>query len=119
MVRGIRGATCIAQNSAAAIIDGSLELLQEIIAQNNIKKDQIVCVYFTATPDLDEEFPARALRQCGLEFIPSLCSVEIDVKGSLEKVIRILMLIEGRMIEAKVKHIYLGDARRLRPDLCP
>jgi chorismate mutase len=76
----------------------------------------MVSCIFTATGDLDAEFPAVAARDLGLNRVPLLCAREIDVPGALERVIRVLLhyYADG---EHKPQHIYLREARALRADL--
>ena len=78
--------------------------------------DALVSCIFTATEDLDAEFPAVAARKIGFSSVPLLCAREVDVPGSLPRVIRVLMHYyadEGH----QARHVYLGEARTLRLDL--
>jgi chorismate mutase len=48
--------------------------------------------------------------------VPLLCAREIDVPGSMQRVIRVLLhYYAGEDHEAQ--HVYLGEARKLRDDL--
>jgi chorismate mutase len=115
-LRALRGATTVAQNDADAILDGTEELVREVMQRNDLHADDMVSCIFTCTDDLDAEFPAVAARRLGLSGVPLLCAREIDVPGALPRVIRLLLHYYGEP-EAEVKHVYLHEAKRLRRDL--
>ena len=117
MIRGVRGAICASANSREAIFEATKKLLIHMFARNDIEMENIASVFITATPDLNADFPAYAIREMGLSMIPILCSAEINVPGALQRVIRILIHVETDKHQSEIKHLYLGDAARLRPDL--
>ncbi|GAB7387517.1 chorismate mutase [Bacillaceae bacterium] len=117
-VRGIRGATTVKENSAAAILEATQELLGEMIERNRLVPEQVASVLFTVTRDLDAEFPAKAMRSFpGWEWVPLICANEIPVPGSLDKCIRIMMLVNTEKRQDEINHVFLKEARGLRPDL--
>jgi chorismate mutase len=116
--RGIRGAVCVETNDAAAIVAATREMLERIVADNDVVVDDIACVIFTATPDLDTAYPARAARELGWMTTPLLCEQEMVVKGGMPLCIRALVLWNTDLAADKIQHVYLGKARALRPDLC-
>lgn len=117
-VRGIRGANTVHSNDAAEILAATTEMLHAIIAENNVIPGDISSVFVTVTQDLDATFPARAIREMpGWELVPLMCSVEIPVPGSLPLCIRLMVLINTAKRQDEMVHIYLNDAKRLRPDL--
>ncbi len=116
-VRGIRGAVNIASNTKDEILTQSRKLLQAIVTANEIDADDIACVIFTLTPDLNADFPAYAARQLGWRDVPLMCARELDVPSAMEKVIRVLMLVNSDIPTSKIAHQYLGDTPKLRPDL--
>ena len=116
-VRGIRGAVNIASNTKEEILTKSRELLEAILSANKVKPADIAAAIFTLSPDLNADFPAYAARQLGWTDVPLMCARELDVPGAMEKVIRVLLLVNSRIPAAKIKHQYLGDTPRLRPDL--
>jgi len=69
------------------------------------------------TEDLDQEFPALAARQLGWRYIPMICYNEITTPNGLKKCIRLLMYVNTTKPQEKIKHIYLKEAKNLRPDL--
>ncbi len=115
-LRALRGAITVEHNDADAIVDATEELVSAVIDRNAIAADDMVSCIFTCTADLDAEFPAVAARRLGLSAVPLLCAREIDVPGSVPRVIR-LMLHCYAPAEAKARHVYLRDAVALRRDL--
>ena len=80
-VRAIRGAVQVDANDRAAILEGTTELVTEVMARNELRTDDVISVVFTATADLDAEFPALAARKIGFQDVPLLCATEIAVPG--------------------------------------
>jgi len=115
-VRGIRGAVAAEANTAEAILSATRELLQQMIAGNNVKITDIAAIHFSATPDLNAAFPARAARQLGWEAVPLFGHLEMEVPGALPRCIRVLMLVNTALPQDQIRHIYLGETRRLRED---
>lgn len=113
-IRGIRGATTVKNNDKKDILAATKELLAGIVKSNQVKVEDIASVIFSATKDLDAEFPAAAARELGWDETPLLCTKEIEVPGSLEKCIRILILVNSDKTQKEIKHIYLKDAVNLR-----
>ncbi len=116
-MRGIRGATQIEANTVEAIEDGVADLCRAILEANRIAPEEIVWAIFTVTHDLDADFPARAAREKGgWGMVPMICSREIPVPGSLPRVIRVLIAVDGGSPQ-EARHVYVRGARVLRPDL--
>ena len=115
--RGVRGAITVGENTAAAIKAAVRELLEQIVADNALDVADIASVIFTATPDLDAVYPAVAAREMGWVHTPLLCMQEMAVRGNLPRCIRVLLHWNTNCAQADVRHVYLGDARVLRPDL--
>jgi chorismate mutase len=116
VVRAVRGATSVEEDTPEAILESTAELLTEVLERNDLTTDELISMIFTMTPDLRSEFPALAARQAGITTIPLLCASEIPVPGSLGMCIRLLLhctVPRGRPIQ----HVYLREARKLRPDL--
>jgi len=116
-VRGIRGAITVTNNTKEDILEGTTVLLDEIIKKNALILEDICSIFFTVTPDLDQEFPAKSARELGLSSTPLICMTEIPVEGSLKKCIRVLMHYNTDKLQADMQHLYLRDAAKLRPDL--
>lgn len=115
--RGIRGAVTVGENTAVAIKTAVRALLEQIVAANALDVADIASVIFTATPDLDAVYPAVAAREMGWTNTPLLCMQEMAVRGSLPRCIRVLLHWNTDRAQADIRHIYLGDARALRPDI--
>ncbi len=115
--RGIRGAVCAEANQADAILSATRALLQRIVAANDLSTDQVASAIFTATSDLDAAYPARAARELGWTGVPLLCMQELAVAGSLPRCIRVLIHWNTDRAPGEIRHVYLGTARALRPDL--
>lgn len=118
MNRGIRGATTVTQNEEQEILKETVLLLDEIVKRNDVKPEDICSVWITMTHDLDATFPARAIRALdGWDLVPLMCSVEIPVQGSLPRCIRLMVQVNTEKSQREIKHVYLNEAQRLRPDL--
>ena len=117
-VRGLRGATTVEQNVATEILAATRELLQELLSANGISTyEEIVSAVFTTTPDVNAVFPAEAARSLGLSQVPLLCASEIAVPNSMPRCIRILLHVNTDQPQSAMKHVYLREAKRLRPDM--
>ena len=117
-VRGLRGATTVEQNVAADILAATRELLQELLSANGISTyEEIVSAVFTTTPDVNAVFPAEAARSLGMSQVPLLCASEIAVPNSMPRCIRILLHVNTDQPQSAMKHVYLREAKRLRPDM--
>lgn len=115
-VRGVRGATRVAVDDSASIRAATRELLLELLDRNSTVSDNVVSAFFTVTPDIRSEFPARAARDLGWTDAAMLCSVEIAVPGAMKRVVRVLLHLE-LPADAVPRHVYLNGAEELRPDL--
>jgi len=81
------------------------------------KPEEIASIFLTATKDLDADFPAYAVRELGYSSIPLLCASEIDVKGAMKSLIRVLIHANTNKSQNEIRHVYLGGSDKLRPDL--
>ncbi len=116
-LRAVRGATTVEVDDAGAIVDATVELLEQMLERNGAAPDDLVSLVFTATTDLTAEFPAVAARKLGLAEVPLLCAQEIDVPGALPRCIRVLMHLYSGRDYGSLRHVYLGEAQSLRTDL--
>lgn len=112
----LRGATTTARNDAEEILEATTELMTTLIERNSLSSEHMVSCIFTATNDLDAEFPAVAARRLGLDRVPLLCAREIDVPGSLPRVIRVMLHYYAEP-DHVARHVYLREAVVLRADL--
>ncbi|GAB6156987.1 chorismate mutase [Desulfotomaculum varum] len=116
-VRGIRGAVTVERNVSQEIIEATQELIKAIVERNQISVEDIGSIFFTVTPDLNSEFPAKAVRAMGWHYVPLLCAQEINVAGSLPRCIRVLVHVNTGKSQQEMIHVYLREAAHLRPDL--
>ena len=115
-LRALRGAITVEANEPEAILEATSELVREVLERNSLAVEDLVSCIFTCTADLDAEFPALAARQLGLSAVPLMCAREIDVRGALPRVIR-LMLHCYVDESTEPRHVYLREATTLRRDL--
>ena len=100
-----------------AILEGTAELVTEVMSRNALSTDEVISVIFTATPDLTAEFPALAARAIGFQEVPLLCCSEIAVPGSMPRVVRLMMHAETSLGRSEIQHVYLRGAAALRLDI--
>jgi chorismate mutase len=112
----LRGAITVDRNTAEAILGATEWLMREIMKRNELVPDDVVSCLFTLTEDLDAEFPAVAARQLGFGQVPLMCAREVPVPGAMPRVIRVMMHYYAAD-DHEARHVYLGDARKLRLDL--
>lgn len=112
----VRGAIKVGSNDVEAILTSTEELMRELMGRNELRPEQIVSCLFTATADLNAEFPAVAARRLGLDSVPLLCTRELDVPGAMRGVIRVMAHYYAPADHTPA-HAYLGEAQELRADL--
>ena len=116
-VRAVRGAVQIDTDDRDAILEGTTELVNEVMARNELTTDDVISVLFTATPDLTAEFPALAARKIGFHDVPLICASEIARPGAMPRVIRLMAHIETDRPRSAIQHVYLRGAVALRLDI--
>lgn len=116
-VRAIRGAIQVDADERQEILDGTAELVTEVMDRNKLTTDEVISVLFSATPDLSAEFPALAARSLGFQEVPLLCCAEIDVPGAMPRVVRLMMHVETDRARTEIQHVYLRGAAGLRLDI--
>ena len=112
----LRGANSVERNDAQSILAATDRLMRELMARNGLSPEAMVSCIFTLTNDLNAEFPAVAARAIGLDSVPLLCAREVDVPGSLPRVIRALVHYYAPE-DHVAQHVYLGATQVLREDL--
>lgn len=116
-LRALRGATTVEVDDKQAIIEATAELIKEMMSRNDVAREDLVSMIFTATSDLVSEFPAAAARAIGISDIPLLCAREVDVVGAIPRVVRVLAHLYTSRSAEELRHVYLREARPLRTDL--
>ena len=110
LVRGIRGATTVEENTREGIVSRTREMLQAVIRRNDINVEDVVSVIFSVTDDLNAEFPAVAARELGWIYTPLMCTREIPVPGSLKNCVRVLLHVNTEKRQHEIIHVYLYGA---------
>lgn len=118
MLKGVRGATTVAENAQASIDTATQELLRELIKVNSVNVEDIAAIIFSSTPDLNASFAATAARQgLNLEDVPLFGCQEVEVIDAPKMCIRVLLLLNVADPQTKLRPIYLHGASQLRnPD---
>lgn len=117
-MRGLRGATTVNENKEQEILEHTKQLIQDMVRENEVDVEMISHVFISVTSDINAVFPARALRLLeGWTYVPVMCMREIEVPNSLEKCIRVMMVIHTEKKQNEIKHIFHNQAVVLRPDL--
>jgi chorismate mutase len=106
----------VSENTEAAIIAATKELLQRMIKVNDVEISDMACILFTTTPDLNAAFPAAAARALGWTRVSLLCGHEMNVPGSLPRCLRVLVLFNTDKRNEEIVHVYLGGAETLRDE---
>jgi chorismate mutase len=116
-VRALRGATTVDEDTPDQITERVQTLVREMLDRNDVDKEDLISVIFTATSDLTSIFPATAARGIGLGDVPLLCATELAVREGTPRCIRVLMHLWTERPRAELRHVYLEGARGLRDDL--
>jgi len=99
------------------MLDRVAELVTDVMEANGLDVDDFISIIFTATSDLVSEFPAYAARQLGFSDVPLVCARELEIEGSMPRVVRLMAHVETDLPRSDVTHVYLHGAANLRRDL--
>jgi chorismate mutase len=116
-VRAVRGATQLEEDTREHMLERVAEMVTDTMTSNGLAVDDFISVIFTATSDLVSEFPAYAARRLGFGEVPLLCARELEIDGSMPRVVRMLAHVETDLPRGDVTHCYLHGAAALRSDL--
>ncbi|MFI1683100.1 chorismate mutase [Streptomyces sp. NPDC020607] len=116
-VRAVRGAVQLERDEAGHMAEQVGALLTAVLERNGLTQDDLISIWFTATPDLHCDFPAAAARGLGIVDVPLICAQELDVEGALPRVVRVLAHIDTDRARSEITHVYLGAAAALRKDI--
>jgi chorismate mutase len=114
--RGVRGATTVESVDRETVLRATRELLALMIRANGIETEDVASALFTTTTDITSVFPATAARQLGWLDVPLMCGHEMNVEGALTRCIRVLVHWNTTTPQHAIRHVYLREARALRPD---
>ncbi len=113
----LRGATTVENDESNEIIGEVRLMFERLLEDNGLTEDELAFIHFSQTQDLRSINAASALRKGGHgSSVPLFCTAEADVGSSLEKCIRVLVLVNHPVLSEK-KMVYLNRASSLRPDL--
>ena len=87
-VRAVRGATQLDDDVREHMLERVAEMVLDVMAVNGLAVDDFISVIFTATSDLVSEFPAYAARRLGFGDVPLICARELEIEGSMPRVVR-------------------------------
>ena len=113
----MRGAVQLMRDEPAHMHERVSSLITTVLKRNGLTADDLISVWFTATPDLHSDFPAAAARKLGIVDVPLICAREMDVTGAMPRVVRLLAHIETELSRTEINHVYLGAAAALRKDI--
>ena len=116
-VRAVRGATQLDVDDREQMLERVSEMVLDVMSSNGLEVDDFISVIFTATSDLVSEFPAYAARQLGFGEVPLICARELEIGGSMPRVVRMMAHVETDLPRADITHVYLHGAAALRSDL--
>lgn len=116
-MRALRGATTIDDDTKEQVTSRTQALVSAMLDRNDVSKDDLISIVFTATDDVHSMFPATAAREIGLGDVPLLCARELDIEGATPRCIRVLMHVMTNKARSELHHVYLEGARGLRDDL--
>ncbi|UMG92577.1 chorismate mutase [Nocardioides sp. TF02-7] len=116
-VRAVRGATQLDADDRDHMLERVTELVTDVMEANGLDVDDFISVIFTATSDLVSEFPAYAARRLGFGEVPLICARELEIAGSMPRVVRLMAHVETDLPRADITHVYLHGAAALRSDL--
>jgi len=116
-LRALRGATTVDEDTREQVFARTIALLEAMFERNDVDKDDLVSVIFTATDDIHSAFPATAARELGLGDVPLLCARELDIEGATPRCIRVLAHLSTERARHELHHVYLEGAVGLRDDL--
>jgi chorismate mutase len=116
-VRAVRGAVQLERDDPAHMHEQVSALITSVLERNGLTAEDLISIWFTATPDLHSEFPAAAARKLGIVDVPLICAQELDVTGAMPRVVRVLAHVESELPKSGINHVYLGAAAALRKDI--
>ena len=118
-MRGVRGATTVENDRKEEIWSAAAELVSAMLDANGIASEDIGAAIFSATEDLVSAFPSAGVRARvpGFDAVTLFDARQLAIEGSLPRCLRVLLLVDTEKRQQEIKHIYLREARKLRPDL--
>lgn len=93
------------------------ELLHTLVSRNGIRPGELAAAVFTLPPELGELRAAAVAREMGWERVPLLEVSQPARADDIPRCLRVLLLWNADVGQEDVRHVYLGRAASLRPDL--
>lgn len=116
-MRAVRGATQLEVDERDHLLERVAEMVTGVMTSNQLEVEDFISIVFTSTSDLVSEFPAYAARRLGFGDVPLICARELEIEGSMPRVVRMMAHVETELARADVTHVYLHGAAALRRDL--
>ena len=116
-VRAVRGATQLEEDTREHMLARVAELVTDVMEANQLEVDDFISIIFTATSDLTSDIPAYAARQLCFSDVPLGCARELEIEGSMPRVVRMMAHVDTDLPRSDVTHVYLHGAAHLRRDL--
>lgn len=116
-IRALRGATTLDIDDEPHMVERVTGLLAEMLERNAVAHEDLISIFFSATPDLHSAFPALAARRMGLGDVPLMCAQELDIDGATPRCVRVMVHLNSTRARDEMRHVYLEGARGLRDDL--
>ena len=113
----MRGATQLEVDERDHLLERVAEMVTGVMTSNGLEVEDFISIVFTSTSDLVSEFPAYAARRLGFGDVPLICARELEIEGSMPRVVRMMGHVETELSRADVTHVYLHGAAALRRDL--
>lgn len=113
----MRGATQLEKDEREHLLARVAEMVRGVMEANELDLDDFISIVFTSTADLNSEFPAYAARELGFHDVPLLCARELEIEGSMPRVVRMMAHVETHRTRPEITHVYLHGAAALRRDL--
>ncbi len=116
--RAIRGAITVNSDNADEIRTACSELMSTIIRDNDLIPEDIITIFITITEDLRSLNPSASIRTTfGWNDVAFFTSQEPTITGMLPHCVRVLIQCQSKRKKSEIRHVYLRDAAKLRPDL--
>lgn len=116
-VRALRGATTVDNDDVDEVKKRAGELLEGLLQRNDLRSEDLISIFFTATSDISSVAPAAGIRALGYTDVPLLCVGEMPTVGGLARCIRLMAHVETDRPRSMIRHLFLRGAVVLRPDL--
>lgn len=116
-IRAVSGAIQLEVDERGHLLKSTAELVTKMLHINNLNTDQLVSILFTATADINSEFPSNALKALGLGDVPTASFLEMSVSGAMPRIIRVIMNVETSSARTEIQHVYLRGAEQLAEEV--